>query len=80
MMKISLLHVPVIILQDATINSLFISVNCSTCFGWNPHPSSGAHIIVPTASGISVTAMDKINLLIMFIIHDNLFKIVGSNC
>jgi len=24
----------------------YISVNCSTCFGWYPHPSSGAHITV----------------------------------
>ena len=26
------------------IYSLFISINCSTCFGWYLHPSSGAHI------------------------------------
>jgi hypothetical protein len=44
-----------IIVQDATIYSLFISVNYSTCFGWYLHPSSGAHITVSTASGISVT-------------------------
>jgi hypothetical protein len=41
--------------HDATIYSLFMSVNCSTCFGWYLHPSSGAHITVSTASGISVT-------------------------
>ena len=29
--------------QDAMLHSLFISVNCSTCFGWYFHPSSGAH-------------------------------------
>jgi hypothetical protein len=40
--------------QDAPIYSLFISVNCSTCFGWYLHPSSGA-ITVSTESGISVT-------------------------
>ena len=36
----------------------FISVNCSTCFWWYLHPSSGAHTTVSTASGIcqSVTA------------------------
>jgi len=28
--------------QDATLHSLFISGNCSTCFGWYLHPSSGA--------------------------------------
>jgi hypothetical protein len=33
----------------------FISVNCCTCFGRYLHPSSGAHITVSTASGISVT-------------------------
>ena len=27
--------------QDATLHSLFISVNYSTCFGWFLHPSSG---------------------------------------
>ena len=30
-----------------------LSVNCSTCFGWFLHPSSGAQITVPTASGAS---------------------------
>jgi len=34
-----------IIQRDATIYSLFISVNCSTCFGWYLHPSSGAHVV-----------------------------------
>jgi hypothetical protein len=29
--------------QDATLHILFISGNCSTCFGWYHHPSSGAH-------------------------------------
>jgi len=37
------------------IYSLFISVNCSTCFGWYLHPPSGAHINVSTVSGISET-------------------------
>jgi len=41
--------------QDATIYSLFICVNCSTCFGWYLHLSSGAHVTVFTASGISKT-------------------------
>src|SRR5215475_13551525 len=45
--------------QDATLHSLFIFGNCSTCFGWYFHPSSGAHTTVSTASGIchAVTAI-----------------------
>jgi len=34
---------------------IFISENCSTCFGWYLHPSSGAHTTVSTASGICHT-------------------------
>jgi hypothetical protein len=51
--------IPIYIQQDATLHSLFISGNCSTCFGWYFHPSSGAHITVSTASGIchTVTAI-----------------------
>jgi len=30
-----------------------LSVNCSTCFGWYIHPSSGTQITVSTASGTS---------------------------
>ena len=44
----------IIIQQDATICSLFISANCSTCFGWYLHPSSGAHI---TLSTVTVSVM-----------------------
>jgi hypothetical protein len=45
--------------QDATLHTLFISGNCSTCFGWYFHPSSGAHTTISTASGIchTVTAI-----------------------
>jgi hypothetical protein len=45
--------------QDATLHNLFISGNCFTCFGSYFHPSSGAHTIVSTASGIchTVTAI-----------------------
>jgi hypothetical protein len=46
---------PIFIQRYATIYSLFISVNCSTCFGWYLHPSSGAHVTVSTATGISKT-------------------------
>jgi hypothetical protein len=35
-------YVPKYNQQDATLLSLFIFVICSTCFGWIPHPSSGA--------------------------------------
>ena len=45
----------VIVQQDATIYSLFISVNCSTCFGSYLHPSSGTHVTVSTVSGITET-------------------------
>jgi hypothetical protein len=47
------------ILQDATLYSLFISGNCSTCFGRYFHPPSVAHATVSTASGIcrTVTAI-----------------------
>jgi len=36
--------------RDATLHSLFME-NCSTCFGWYLHPSSGARITVFTVSG-----------------------------
>jgi hypothetical protein len=42
-------HVLIIVQQDATIYSLFISANFSTCFGWYLH-SSGAHITASTVS------------------------------
>jgi len=45
----------IIIQQGATVYSLFISVNFSTCFGWYFHPSSGAHSTVSTVSGINRT-------------------------
>jgi hypothetical protein len=41
--------------QDATLHSLFISGNCSACFGWYCHPSSEAHTTVSTVSGICHT-------------------------
>jgi hypothetical protein len=45
-------YIPIYIQQDATLHSLLISGNCSTCFGWHFHSSSGAHTTVSTASGI----------------------------
>jgi hypothetical protein len=52
-------NIPIYIQQDATLHSLFISGNCSACFGWYFHPSSGAHTTVSTAPGIchTVTAI-----------------------
>jgi hypothetical protein len=51
--------IPICIQQDATLHTLFISGNCSTCFGWYFYPSSGAYTTVSTASGIchTVTAI-----------------------
>jgi hypothetical protein len=49
--------IPIYIQQDATLHSLrvFISGNCSACFGWYFSPSSGAHTTVSTESGICHT-------------------------
>ena len=42
-----------VVQRDATQNSLFsILRNHSTCFGYQPYPSSGVHKTVTTASGI----------------------------
>ena len=48
-------YITIYIQQDATLHSLFMSGNCSTCFGWYLHPSSGTHTTVFTASGICQT-------------------------
>jgi hypothetical protein len=42
-------------IQRLFISSLFISRNCSTCFGWYFHPSSGAHTTTSTEFGICHT-------------------------
>ena len=42
----------IIVQRDATQSSLFINLQVhSTCFGCQPHPSSGVHKTVTTASG-----------------------------
>jgi len=42
----------IIVKRDATQSSLFIILQVhSTCFGCQPHPSSGVHKTVTTASG-----------------------------
>ena len=50
-----LLPIPIYIQQDAELHILFISGNCSTCFRWYLHPSSGAHTTVFTVSGTCQT-------------------------
>ena len=47
--------IPIYAQQDETLHSLFISGNCSTCFGWYLHPLSGAHTTVSRASGTCQT-------------------------
>jgi len=46
--------------RDATQSSLFIilQVHC-TCFGCQPHPSSGVHKTVTTASGTAATSLKR---------------------
>jgi hypothetical protein len=48
-------YIPIYIQQGATLHSLFVYGNCSTCFGWYHHPSSGANTTISTASGIFYT-------------------------
>ena len=50
-------YILIYIQQDATLNSLFISGNCCTCFGWYLRPSSGAHTTISTASGTCQTVI-----------------------
>jgi hypothetical protein len=42
------------------VTQYIVSGNCSTCFGWYFHPSSGAHTTLSTASGICRTVMDGV--------------------
>jgi len=53
------MYILIYIQQDATLHSLFISGNCSTCFGWYLLLSSGSHTSVSTASGTGQTVMDR---------------------
>ena len=50
---------PIIVQQDATTYSLFISVNRSTCFGWYLHPSSGPHVTVCDWTGTAVPIQSR---------------------
>jgi len=48
----ALLSILIIVQRDATQSSLFIILQIHfTCFGCQPHPSSGVHKTVTTASG-----------------------------
>jgi hypothetical protein len=62
-------YIPIYIQQDANLNILFIPGNCSTCFGWYFHPSSGAYTTVSTASGIchTVTAICRYQLELVWV-------------
>ena len=51
-------YILIYIQQDATLHNLFISGNCSTCFGWYLHPSSGAHTTVSTVSPAIVEELE----------------------
>jgi hypothetical protein len=48
--SLHLKNILIYIQQDATLHSLFISGNCSTCFGCYLRQSSGAQTTVSTAS------------------------------
>ena len=56
---VKLLMLPATMMEEMELQSssnkmqpyTVLSVNCSTCFGWYLHPSSGAHTTVSTASG-----------------------------
>ena len=67
--------VSIIVQQDGTIHSLFIPVNCSTCFGWYLHPSSEAHITVPTVKKVKCSryrpgVIQKMGRGIALLFHD----------
>ena len=49
------------------VTQFILSGNCSTCFGWYNHPSSGAQTTVSTASGICQFP-DKINCVTLHIV------------
>ena len=51
------------------LQSLFLSDDCSTCFGYHYHPSSGAQTTVTITSGnhytvlLSVTIVEELEIL-----------------
>jgi hypothetical protein len=52
-----LVFVTPLLLPAANVTQFILSGNCSTCFGWYLHPSSGAQTTVSTASGICHTVI-----------------------
>jgi hypothetical protein len=83
-------NVPIYIQQDATLHSLFIFGNCSTCFGWYFHPSPGGHTNVSTASGIchTVTVICRYQLELVWVCcgwctpptaHSNRFQLFNDS-
>jgi hypothetical protein len=71
-------NIPIYIQQDATLHSLFISGNCSTCYGWYYHSSSGAQTTVSAASGIchTVTATCRYSAITVWQIPDAVHTVV----
>ena len=51
-LQISVQYMSVCVKQDAN-KQFILSLNCSTCFRWFFHPSSGVQITVSTASDTS---------------------------
>jgi len=52
-----------IVQRDATLSSLFIILHVhSTCFGCQPHPSSGVHKTSTTASGNEGQLLNKFSI------------------
>jgi hypothetical protein len=55
--------------QDGHFTEFILSDDCSTCFRYHYHPSSGAQTIVTTASGnrytvlLSVAIMEELELI-----------------
>jgi len=69
--------VSIIIQQDATIYSLFISANRSTCFGWYLRPSSGTHNTVSKVSDTieTVTATSRQVAVTVSVIPDTTYSV-----
>ena len=69
--------------QDATWHSLFISGNCSTCFGWYLHPSSGAHTTLSTASGtcqtVTATCCYRGRVVPIYLLHKHASRLELRN-
>ena len=69
----------IMVQQDATQSSLFIILQVhSTCFGCQPHPSSGVHKTVTTASGTghifcAATSLQRGQVFIILQVHSTFF-------